>query len=702
MVYVDEKRVASILSRHNLLLVAPTGTGKTRGVVLGGKLLLENKTFDRIVITEPTRAAVGEVVRKVTKYIGPEFVGRDDSDARLLPKWNPSREWSKPFVATTYERLDSILITNGDKIVDRTLFIMDEAHQLTDPNRSTTLMNILAYLKMYNARVALLSATMPEIEGLANYLSAEVYSITGRPVKITVDRVEIPSSIEIIGSANYYETKLNRLLRWINENKIDIKELTPIYVYVPSRRWSERIAQRLKDNFPSLNIRFHHAGMPYQERKEIESEIVKKNPSIDIVVGTDTLSQSVNTAFKTVILLGLTRFKPHSIEVQKPEIMKQAMGRAGRPKYHNEGRVIVVYTYWERNNVERAISGAYNSVEEPSDYLALVLRLIYTGRDPSVWSKYAYKVSGEKINKAIDIGAKIGLIHIENGYNLSRLGKIVAKEYLPSESIPPLLLIDEGPIGEMLVAPEKYGVEKWQVVYYTAFLISYFSSRGWRIVGDIENKVLGMYGNPIYESMVNISDKMVHILGIEKPDVTNRIFDKMKLLAEISNGINEMLENESIGTGNFILSPTVLSVFAAKNVGYVDSLAESVRKGGQVLETYMRARLLLDRSFTINDISHARGLSTLMKAYRLSLKKVPAYSNALFMEGIPEIGVIGSKRINHEELLSLFIASIIQSKPLKEILGTVKSRDYFGKEVGKEKITNKETYMISEEELVDA
>ena len=678
--YVDPNKIYDILLRRNLILIAPTGSGKTHGIVVASRKLLETGTFKKVIITEPSRAAVGEVVRKVTKLIGEGVIGRDDSDARLEPNWKMSEVWRKPVIATTYERLDSVLISSASEIVKDTLFVIDEAHQLTDENRATTLVNVLAYLKMYNARVALLSATMPEVKELSEYLSAEVYSLTERPVKVEVDEVPVSYNIRSFkGASWYYHFKIKALVEYLEKNKQNIADIAPVYIYVPSRKWSERVANELKrimdDKGIKVNIVYHHAGLPHQKRREIENEIIKKNPKIHVVVATDTLSHAVNASFKTVVIMGITRFTPSGLEIQKPEIIKQAMGRAGRPGYYDTGKVIILYTPFEIMNVSDALRGIYHGVEQPNDYLALVLRLIYTKRDPEVWAKYAYKIDKEKISYSMDIGREIGLITGEQGnYKLSLLGRVVAKEYLPSEAIPPLLMIDEGPFGKVLEDMERYRFEDWEITYYLASLLSFYTSKLWRIEGDLKRlAITDTVSVDLNNWMVGMMNKVNFIVlsGLTYDEETklNRILDKVDLLKQVVPGLVELGRNEQYkGVGGFILSGGVLSVFGVQESGHVDSIAESVRKSSQVLENYIKEAILSGRQYNPQLVNTSRGLAVLMRAYRIALKKIPDYATKLFHDALPLIGLIGERQVRPHQLVNMYVRTIAEEKQLEETI----------------------------------
>ncbi len=417
---------------QNLVITSPTGSGKTTQVLRNLAPLLKNGVYTKIFIVGPTKASTFEIERKARREFEDEncdIVLRDDSDARLERNISHTDLMTKPVIVTTYERLDSILMSYKFP-PEKTAIVIDEAHNLLNAERSTSLMNIMALAKMNGYRLILLSATMPELDSLAEYIGGKKVIHKERPVDLEIETKEVPLA-ENVRSDFYYLGKLHFILREIKE------ERKPILIYVPSKRLAEMVAKAIESTL-DLKAVFHHAGVPLRKRREIEEELRKQNPEIDVVVATDTLSQSVNLAFRTVIVLGLKLFLRDEIRYVEPATVRQVVGRAGRPRFKERGKAIIVYTPDERSIVESALREDYGTISEPADYMALFLRLKYVGIPPDIWARNAYKVDPLKMDRAGELALDYDLI--DKSGNLTPLGSFIAMEYVPSRAIPSLAL----------------------------------------------------------------------------------------------------------------------------------------------------------------------------------------------------------------------------------------------------------------------
>lgn len=213
-VRVDPERI----DRSNILVVAPTGSGKTTATLnaLGSLLFSPDRKWRRAVFTVPTLAIAREVYKRAVDLYGRNRVGIATSEAKVEKGWTP-REYDKPILVTTYEVLDSLLLSSPGKL-DRSIIVIDEIHQIT--SRTTTIQSILAntkYLvkeKGLRIRVVGLSATIPDIDELAEYLEAEVITHGVRPVKIEIDK-RIVDEPPRRGLWSYVSTKLSVLREFI-------------------------------------------------------------------------------------------------------------------------------------------------------------------------------------------------------------------------------------------------------------------------------------------------------------------------------------------------------------------------------------------------------------------------------------------------------------------------------------------------------
>jgi len=651
--FVDHRRIVSaVSSKGAVVVVAPTGTGKTHATLLAAGELLRRGVVRRVYVTEPTRAAVYEVWRKASAMYGAHAVGRDDSDARLDAGWRRSVEWSKPIVVTTYEKMDSVANIDPTVLSDA-LLVIDEAHQILMRDRSTPIIDLMALGKMQGAKMVLLSATMPEMEEITSYLGGELY----------VHEAEREIVVETVfaepwgrGAQSYYSAKLGALLDLISKEKIT-KDDAPMLVYVPSRKWSEYVADVLAKSLgDEWTVAVHHAGRPYMERRRIENELRKKKPGIDIVVATDTLSQAVNMAFKTVVVLGMTRFLKGGVVFQEPAIIRQVIGRAGRPEYSERGRAVIIYSYDERPLVEKALNRVYGEVTGADDYLALVLRLRATGRDPDIWARYAYKVDKAKMERAMRVAEEVGLI---SGGELTQLGTVMAVEYLPGRAAAALVLLTST-VGEEIRAR----LQPVDSVYFMATTISFYASKMWTQVQSItvlQSVIESKLGQRVVH-ISNVADEVVSSAA-ETGAYETEVGDALARLADLYLELSEALE---------YVTPPINAYLAIASPGVGDDAAESMRKAAQVVETMARVGLA-----TPQEGAAARALQRVAKAVRLLHRTAPDYVMDFVEKALstpPEVVA----RYKHNQLVKAYILSKTDDVPfmdaLRRVAGTGRRR----------------------------
>lgn len=225
--------VNSINSYQPLMVISPTGSGKTSSII---KYALKQNVYDRVVFALPTKAAIREIFNKIKMYT--EDVGRDDSDARLEENFNSSEVWKKRIVVTSYERLLSELISDQDNFMNN-LIVIDEAHLLLSEGRNCTLQEILAYYTYLKEKmrinVVLLSATMPEVDELSQYLGAKVICMKERPVDLEIRRIRLKKQ----SRENYYLSKAHAFIDYVKEGNLDLNKYKQILVYTNTRKSAE-------------------------------------------------------------------------------------------------------------------------------------------------------------------------------------------------------------------------------------------------------------------------------------------------------------------------------------------------------------------------------------------------------------------------------------------------------------------------------
>jgi replicative superfamily II helicase len=118
-----------------------------------------------------------------------------------------------------------------------------------------------------------------------------------------------------------------------------------------------RIADKKLALCVSQGIGFHHGGLEYNDRREVESLFTKG--LIKVICTTTTLAVGVNLPAHLVVIKGTSQYDHTSGKVKEysdHDIM-QMIGRAGRPQYDKEGTVVIMTTMNRRDHYTHLISG---------------------------------------------------------------------------------------------------------------------------------------------------------------------------------------------------------------------------------------------------------------------------------------------------------------------------------------------------------
>lgn len=203
--------------------------------------------------------------------------------------------------------------------------IVDESHLLTVPGRGDHLEVGLMKFTQINptARVIMLSATMPNVEEIADWVA---YSLTKRdtfvlrskfrPVPLTIHYE--PYSDDLKRYDLIEEEKVNKgldIIEWYKDDKF--------LVFAHTKRTGEIMKRSLKS--AGIEAEFHNADLGKQERISLEQRF-KNEKTPRVVVATSTLAWGCNLPARRVVILGVHRGLQ---EVESYDIL-QMIGRSGR------------------------------------------------------------------------------------------------------------------------------------------------------------------------------------------------------------------------------------------------------------------------------------------------------------------------------------------------------------------------------------
>ncbi|MHA1917530.1 MAG: DUF5814 domain-containing protein [Candidatus Ranarchaeia archaeon] len=337
---------AGILNRENLLVVAPTSTGKTlvgefagitnalkgnKMVYLSPLVALANQKyeeFQRKYEKIGLKAAIKVGMSRID--IGEESNYIIDTDIR-----------NADLVSATYEAFDALL-RNGefDEIGDVGTVIIDEVQMLGDIERGAEIDGLVGRIKMCfpKAQIIALSATIGNPSDIAMELGLKYISHTERL---------IPLERHLILSRSENE-KLRLLVPIV---KSEYKQVSNYgfhgqsIVFTYSRKSCADISKYLKE--AGVKVKAYHGGLTYLERKEIELSF--EEGKLQSVVTTAALGAGVDFPASQVIFMDLIMGNKW-LTVSEFE---QFQGRAGRLGKHNRGKVILL-VYPERKFFKRS------------------------------------------------------------------------------------------------------------------------------------------------------------------------------------------------------------------------------------------------------------------------------------------------------------------------------------------------------------
>ncbi len=193
---VQKKAVEAGLFEHNIVVCAPTASGKTLIATLAiSHHLLHQK--GKIIYLVPLRALAAEKFREYkglfqeTAHRVAVATGDIDSPSEYLAE--------NDIIILTVEKANSLIRHRASWLKRVSCVVIDEAHLLNDTERGPTLEIVLTALKTaIHPHLIALSATIGNPKELAHWLDAKLVMDTWRPV-------ELKKGIYYSGKMEFYE-----------------------------------------------------------------------------------------------------------------------------------------------------------------------------------------------------------------------------------------------------------------------------------------------------------------------------------------------------------------------------------------------------------------------------------------------------------------------------------------------------------------
>ncbi|PIG87588.1 DEAD/DEAH box DNA helicase (Mer3) [Aspergillus arachidicola] len=376
----------------NIVLAAPTGSGKTVVMELAICRLLNNLKDERfkVIYQAPTKSLCSERFRDWNRKFNSlglqcaELTG--DTDYTQMRNVKNSQ-----IIITTPEKWDSVTRKWKDharlmQLVK--LFLIDEVHILKE-SRGATLEAVVSRMKTIgsNVRFVALSATIPNSEDVAAWLGKDAtnqhvpahrehFGEEFRPVRLQRFVYGYQSQGNDFAFDKMCSSKLPDILAMHscrkpimifcctrNSSVATAKELARLWSMSnpPARLWKGPSKSFEFNNIDlkttsAAGVAFHHAGLNPGDRQTIENGFLQGQ--INIICCTSTLAVGVNLPCHLVIIKNTVGWLDGGCKEYSDLEIMQMLGRAGRPQFDKDA-VGVILTRRERvDYYERLVSGS--------------------------------------------------------------------------------------------------------------------------------------------------------------------------------------------------------------------------------------------------------------------------------------------------------------------------------------------------------
>ena len=325
-----------LLEDENLLIVAPTGTGKTLIGELGSiPKLFRNQQAGKILYLGNLVALVNQKYETFKKRYGKYFrvaikVGMSTLDVKNEDLVIVDDDIEKAdIISASYEAFDFILRKGKEEIAkmgDVSTIIIDELQILDDEDRGSILAGLIARIHVLypKAQIIGLSATIGNAKAIGKLLHLKPIVYLDRTVSLERHLILTKSEHEKFYNLVQLVKKEAKVV-----SKYGFRGSTIVFT---NARWrTEALATLLQKE--RVNAMAYHAGLTYNDRKFIETTF--EQGMLQAVCTTYALGAGFDTPCSQVIFESMAMGK----DILTPNMYWNMMGRAGRFYRHDLGKV---------------------------------------------------------------------------------------------------------------------------------------------------------------------------------------------------------------------------------------------------------------------------------------------------------------------------------------------------------------------------
>jgi ATP-dependent Lhr-like helicase len=384
--------VMEIHSRKNVLISAPTGSGKTLTAFLSvlnelvdssEKQILEDKVY--CIYVSPLKALGNDIQVNLLKPLQEiNALAEKDLGVRIGVRTGDTTAADKskmlkktPHILITTPESLAIMINSPkfkEKLINVQWLIVDEIHALAENKRGVHMsltMERLQRLSPGMTRVGL-SATIAPLEDIAGYLVGKDRDCGIVDIRFLKEMdLKVLSPVKSLVESDYMlkHRKMYDLMHDL------IQEHKTTLIFTNTRSATERVVHTLKEMFPqdynSENIAAHHSSLSKEVRFSTEQAL--RDGSLKVVVSSTSLELGIDIGFvDLVICLG------------SPKSVARFLQRAGRAGHQLHSTVKARIIVTDRDDLvecalllKSAIEKKIDRVHIPCNALDVLAQQIY-------------------------------------------------------------------------------------------------------------------------------------------------------------------------------------------------------------------------------------------------------------------------------------------------------------------------------------
>ena len=308
---VQAKAIPDALAGHDLMVSAPTGTGKTAAFVVPAlqRLLKPAKPGrgPRMLVLTPTRELALQVTTAVEKYS--KFMPRVRTGTVLggmpYPKQRRLLEMPLDILVATPGRLIDFIDQGKVDFSRLELLVLDEADRMLDMGFIKPVERI-AGATPSTRQTLLFSATLDgNIATLAKRLLRQPKLIECEPTQANHDNIE--QRLHYVDDGGHKHRILDHVLRGV--------DLTQAIVFTATKRGADRLAEKLNDGGHTAAAL--HGNMNQSQRNRTLARL--RSGNVRVLVATDVAARGIDVASIT-----------HVINYDLPKVAEDYVHRIGR------------------------------------------------------------------------------------------------------------------------------------------------------------------------------------------------------------------------------------------------------------------------------------------------------------------------------------------------------------------------------------